>query len=63
MIDRSTVVNIGQRAMAIAIAAQIYDDTCKEEQRILRELARQQERLQRCRIEKQRYGQMIGVLP
>jgi len=59
--DRSTVVTIGQRAMAVAIAAQIYDDTCKEEQRILRELARQQERLQRCRIEKQRYGRMIGV--
>ena len=59
--DRSTVVTIGQRAMAVAIAAQIYDNTRKEEQRILRMLARQQECLQRCRIEKQRYGRMIGV--
>ena len=47
--------------MAVAIAAQIYDNTRKEEQRILRMLARQQECLQRCRIEKQRYGRMIGV--
>lgn len=57
----SSVVRLSQQALAVALAAQIYDDTCKEEQRILREIARQQERLQRCRIEKQRYGRMIGV--
>jgi len=56
-----TAVSISQKAFAVAVAAQIYDDCCKEEQRILREYNRVLERLERCREDKFKYGQMIGV--
>lgn len=56
-----TTVQISQKAFAIAVAAQIYDDCCKEEQRILREYYRVLERLKKCREDKFRYGRMIGV--
>jgi hypothetical protein len=57
----STVVELSQRAFAVSVAAHIYDQTLLEEQRVLRELKRVQERLQQVRQEKLRYGRMIGM--
>ena len=59
--ERSTVVELSQRALAISIAAHIYDQTLQEEQRVMRELNRMKERLAQVRAEKVRYGKMIGV--
>lgn len=57
----STVVSLSQKAFALSVAATVYDDCCKEEQRILRELNRVQERLVSCRKDKARYGKIIGM--
>lgn len=54
-------VLISQKAFALGVAATIYDQCCLEEQRILREYQRVMERLEKCRQDKHRYGQMIGV--
>lgn len=54
-------VKLSQQAFALSIAAQIYDQCLLEEQRILREYYRVLERLEKCRDDKFRYGQMIGV--
>jgi len=59
--SRSTIVELSQKAFAISVAAHIYDQTCLEEQRVLRELNRVKERLAQVRSEKLRYGRMIGV--
>ena len=61
MSTHSTVVELSQRAFAVSVAAHIYDQTLLEEQRVLRELKRVQERLQQVRQEKLRYGRMIGM--
>lgn len=62
MKTHSQVVSISQRAFALGVAATIYDQCCLEEQRILRELNRVAERLEKCQADKLRYGQMIGVV-
>lgn len=59
--NHTETVQLSQRAFAISIAAQIYDQCCLEEQRILREYNRVMERLEKCRNDKHRYGQMIGA--
>lgn len=59
--NHNQVVQISQKAFALGVAATIYDQCCLEEQRILREYNRILERLEKCREDKFRYGQMIGV--
>jgi len=54
-------IQLSQKAFALSVAATIYDQCCLEEQRILREHNRVLERLEKCRQDKFRYGQMIGV--
>ena len=59
--QHSTVVNLSQRAFAMSVAASVYDDCRKQEQRILREMNRLQEQLNKCREDRLKYGRMIGV--
>jgi hypothetical protein len=57
----STVVEISQRAFALGVSATVYDQCCKQEQRILREMARIQQQLDDCRKDKKFYGKIIGM--
>ena len=61
MMTHTKTLQLSKQAFALSIAAQIYDQCCLEEQRILREYNRVMERLEKCREDKFRYGKMIGV--
>ena len=54
-------VEITQRAFLLSVAAQVYDDILLEEQRVLRELNRVQERLEHVRKEKRKYENRLGL--
>lgn len=66
--EHSTVVTISEQALALSIAATIYGDCRKEEQRLLREHQRLVEeeqliidRLNKCRADQRFYGRLIGM--
>lgn len=57
-----TRVSISETALKLSIAVSVYDDVLLEEQRIKRELARVQERLEQNARDKAKYAAIINHL-